>query len=90
MKTGTQGTIQARANCATGAMRQPVIARKTGSLTKTEIHIAAPAQTKPLEVWVNVYHDGLLAAYASKECAATFISKGGRTVHMREVADDDS
>lgn len=45
---------------------------------------------KPLELWVNVYEDEDYRSYKSKNMALA--SRGGaylRTVHMREVVDDN-
>lgn len=47
---------------------------------------------KPLELWINVYSDGLTGcAYTSEDAAlhAKGLGTEARTVHMREVVDDN-
>lgn len=49
---------------------------------------------KPLELWVNVYPEPRSsvphAVYTSEDDAIRFRGANGRTVHMREVVDEDS
>lgn len=44
---------------------------------------------KSLELWVNVYDSGQTFVHRSEE-AARLSLESGRTVHMREVVDEDS
>lgn len=44
---------------------------------------------KPLELWVNWYPEGQHScAHLTQERASSALQNNGRTVHMREVADD--
>jgi len=43
---------------------------------------------EPMEIWVNVYPDGKIAAYNNRPIADSCMSKNGRTVKFREVLED--
>ena len=47
-----------------------------------------PKPLEPLELWVNVYDNGVRHAHDKPEFAAEALQKNGHTVHMREVCDD--
>lgn len=49
------------------------------------------AKPKPLELWVNVYSTAATdVLHYSELDAKRALVEGGRTVHMREVVDEDS